>query len=259
MHQIDTHTIGDSARAVIDAYIALPLKGEPSCPYFNNRRRKNRGGLRVSKGKGSPAEIAEEAEIIARLSHVDITNLSKEKLKEFLVKNDLGVDCSGFAYHVLTAFIQEKTGKKLTHFVTSNRTGVIGSFLARLRPAENLGVSSFRNDKNSAAIHVEEIQAGDIITFIGTGKDKTYNHILVVTSVTKEGKHIHITYAHSYMWPSDGLYDHGVREGTIDVTGDDLMTALWTERGVVGNENYTFESARTATEVSVRRLKYTIY
>lgn len=259
MHQIDTHTIGDAARAVIDAYIALPLRRKPSCPYFNNRRRKNRGGLRVTKGKGSPEEIAEEAEITAKLTHVDITSLSKEGIKEFLVTNDLGIDCSGFAYHVLSAFTHEKTGKKLTQFVTSNRTGVIGSLLARLRPAENLGVNSFRNEKNSTLIQIKEIMPGDIITFIGTGKDKTYNHILVVTSVTKNDERLHITYAHSYMWPSDGLYNHGVREGTIDVTGGDLMTALWTEQSVVGNENYTFESARTATEVSVRRLKYTIY
>ena len=77
--------------------------------------------------------------------------------------------------------------------------------------------------------------------------------------MTKVDQRILITYTHSYMWPSDGLYNHGVREGVIDVAGNDLMTALWTEQGVTGTENYTFESARTASEVSIRRLKYTIY
>ena len=172
MHQIDTQTIGNTTRAVIDAYMALPLDGKPSCPYFNNRRRKNRGGLRVAKGKGSPEEIAEEVKIIAKLSHVDISILPKDKLKEFLVKNDLGIDCSGFAYHVLTAFIQEKTGKKLTHFVTSNRTGVIGSFLARLRPAENLGVNSFRNERNSTEIEIKEINQEILLPLLVPAKIK---------------------------------------------------------------------------------------
>ena len=259
MHKIDTPTLGIKARSVIDSYINLPFDVGISCPYFNSRRRKNRGGLRVTKGKGTPAEIVEEATIMAKFSRTDLTHLSTDLIKEFLVENDLGIDCSGFAYHVLNAFTQEKTGKNITSFVTSNRTGIVGSFLARLRPAENLGVNSFRNDRNSKAITASDALPGDFITFIGTGKDKTYNHILVITAVTKNTDSIHISYAHSYMWPSDGLYAHGVREGEIILQNSDLLGGTWQEQGVTGNENYTFESARNAAEVSVRRLNCAIY
>jgi hypothetical protein len=258
MHTVETHTIGAKARAVIDAYLSLSLSARPSCPYFNNRRKKTRGNLRVLIGKGTPEEIVEEAHILAKLGRISINELSPEKTKEFLVTHNLGIDCSGFAYHVLNAFAQEKTGKSITSFVTSTRTGIIGTFLARLRPAENLGVNSFRHGKNSSEISISTARAGDIITFIGTGKEKTYNHILVITGVSEDVHGVKISYAHSYAWPSDGLYNHGVREGSITLHDDNVMNGTWHEQGVTGNDNYTLESAKAAQEVSVRRLAFNI-
>lgn len=258
MHPVETIIISPNARAVIDAYLTLAVGTKPSCPYYNNRRFKNRGGLRVMIGKGSPAEIVEEVAIMAKLARIDINSLATDKLKEFLVESGLGVDCSGFAYHVLNALAQEKAGKSIASYVTSMRTGLIGRLLARLRPAENLGVNSFRNDKNSTSISPTDAKPGDIITFIGTGKEKTYNHILVITAVERSENGIRLTYAHSYAWPSDGLYNTGVREGDIIVRDNDILTGTWKERGVTGADNYTYQSAVDAKEVSVRRLKFAI-
>ncbi|HEY0908346.1 MAG TPA: hypothetical protein VGE35_03300 [Candidatus Paceibacterota bacterium] len=258
MHQVETAAIPTNARAVIDAYLALPVGTKPSCPYYNNRRFKNRGGLRVMIGKGSPAEIVEEATIMAKLARTDIQTLATDKLKQFLVENGLGVDCSGFAYHVLNALALETKGKGIASYVTSMRSGFIGSILARLRPAENLGVNSFRNDKNSSAISAADAKPGDIVTFIGTGKDKTYNHILVITAVERSENGIRLSYAHSYAWPSDGLYDTGVREGDILIRDNDILAGTWKERSVTGADNYTYQSAADAKEVSVRRLKFAI-
>ncbi|MBI5134460.1 MAG: hypothetical protein HZA81_03705 [Candidatus Taylorbacteria bacterium] len=260
---IDTEKTGSSklegkARAVVDSYLALPLGTKPSCPYFNNRRRKGRGGLRVLVGKGAPEEIAGEAEIFALRQRIKLNLLSTDKLKEFLCENDLGVDCSGFAYHALDALCREKRGRGIQSFVKSNRTGILGKILARLRPAENLGVSSFRNDKNGSAVKVRDAMPGDLITFMGTGRDKTYNHILVITGVDRLGGDTRLTYAHSYSWPSDGLYGHGVREGDILVHGEDLLGGTWKEQGQTGSDNYTFTSARDAKEVSLRRLNFLV-
>lgn len=250
-----------AGRAAIDAYLALPVGTKPSCPYFNNRRKRARGGLRVLIGKGSPAEIAEETTIEAKLTRTDLATLSTDKLKEFLVSRDLGVDCSGFAYHVLDAFAKETVGKPIRSLVKPIRRGLVGGLLARLRPAENTGVASFAHESNSFVIPVADARAGDIVTFIGTGRDKTYNHILVVTGVDRvpataeSAEGLRISYAHSYAWPSDGTLNHGVREGDILVTGSDLLGGVWKERGAVGSDNYTFTSARDAKETSVRRLK----
>lgn len=286
-----TEKLGGAARAMIENYLALPLgtgpNARPNCPYFNNRRRKIRGSLRVVKGKGTPEEIAEEAMIDGKFARVKISGLSTDELKKFLIENDLGVDCSGFAYHILNALCQERTGKSIQSFVKPLRGGLAGSLIGRLRPAENIGVMAFADKKNSSAIKISEARPGDIIVFLGTGKDKIHNHILVITAVrhldktgadsnssdggsgisdTNDANNANgkndtscdgcISYAHSYVWPSDGATGHGVREGEILVRGDDLLGGVWREKGLTGAENYTLESARNAGEVSVRRLGF---
>ncbi len=262
--------ISGNACAMIDAYLSLPFGTRPNCPYFNNRRQKIRGSLRVVKGKGTPTEIAEECAIDAKFARVKIVDLSADKLKEFLIANDLGIDCSGFAYHVLNALCKERTGKNVQDFVKPLRTGFIGGLLGHLRPAENIGVIAFAHEKNSTAIKISEAKPGDVIVFIGTGNDKTYNHILVITAVEYMDKldrnndtdknstceSIRISYAHSYAWPSDGIWGHGVRKGEILIHNDNLLDATWKEKGVTGNENYTFESAKNAREISIRRIKF---
>ncbi|HEU5114236.1 MAG TPA: CHAP domain-containing protein [Candidatus Paceibacterota bacterium] len=252
----DVSKLGGKARAMIDLYLALPVGGKPQCPYFNNRRRKTKSQLRVLKGKGSPSEIAEEAEIEALHARVDIKTIATDKLKEFLIACDLGIDCSGFAYHVLNSLSQERTGKNIQSFVKSNRPGFVGTIAAKLRPAENMGVSTFANERNSTAVNPSEAKPGDIIVFIGTGKDGLYNHMVVVTGVERADGGTRISYAHSYAWPSDGTSGHGVREGDILVHGDDLLGGTWKEKGETGSGNYTYESARTAKSLSLRRLRF---
>ncbi len=259
MHSLEKTYITERARATIDAYLSLPFGARPSTPYFNNRRQKNKSALRVLKGKGTPEEIIEEAEIISIIKHENIKNLPRDLFKQFLVENDLGIDCSGFAYHVLNTLSHEKTGKPLTHFIQSIRSGFKGKILARIRKAENFGVSSFRADKNSYIIHAMDALPGDIITFIGTGKDKSYNHILVITGVEKNPENTKLHYAHSYAWPKDGLYNHGVREGEITITENNILAGVWQEQNTTGDENYTYTSARDAQETLVRRLRLPLY
>jgi len=65
---------------------------------------------------------------------------------------------------------------------------------------------------------------------------------------------LRITYTHSYTWPSDGAYGHGVREGIILIKNNSILDGIWKEKDSLGEENYTYTSARDAEEVSVRRL-----
>ena len=255
MHQVTPDTIEASARAVIDRYLSLPVGTKPSCPYFNNRRRGGKSGLRVLVGKGTPEDIAEDAEICALKKRISINSLSTDKLKEFLVSEDLGVDCSGFAFHVLTAALAERRGKSLASKIHTNRKGFLGKIIARLRPAENVGVATFSSERNSAPIGASEAKAGDFVSIMGTGPEKTYNHILVLTSVERTEGGTRLSYAHSYAWPSDGRYDHGVREGDIIVHGDNLLGGTWKEKGEIGPTNHTHQTALDAREVTVRRLR----
>ncbi|MFA6158650.1 MAG: hypothetical protein WC763_03455 [Candidatus Paceibacterota bacterium] len=255
MHTINPDIIEEGARAVIDRYLSLPIGTKPSCPYFNNRRRGSKSNLRVLVGKGKPEEIAEECEIRALQNRVTLSSLSTDKLKEFLVSQDLGVDCSGFAYHVLDAALSERRGKRLSGYIRTRREGFVGKLIARLRPAENIGVATFADERNSGAISAAEAKAGDMVVFMGTGRDRTYNHVLVITGVEKIDDAVRLSYAHSYAWPSDGPCGHGVREGHILIHGNNLLGGTWKENGMVGEDNYTHQSARDARESSIRRLR----
>jgi len=258
MHSLEN----TQAQKIINDYLSLPIKEGVPCPYFNNKRSKIRGGLRVMVGKGSPEEIVEEAHIKAIQNNIDFSTLSTDQIKKFLIDNGFGVDCSGFAYHVLSALSIEKTGHKLSHHICIEKKSLIGKIKAKLRPIENTGVAVLADEKNSTEVSLDQIEAGDFIVFIGTGTNGTYNHVMIITDIlySDSGK-VEITYAHSYSWPSDGLYNHGVRFGNIGFeikntdTRNTLTSGIWTERNETGETNYTFQNALTAKEVSIRRLR----
>ena len=136
------------------------------------------------------------------------------------------------------------------------RIGFISSLFGYLRPAENIGVAAFANEKNSQIIKTSEASPGDVIIFLGTGRDNLYNHILVITAVEKRNNNTCISYAHSYAWPSDGSTGHGVRSGEILVRDENLINAIWMEKNITGALNYTYESACTAQKISVHRFKF---
>lgn len=230
---------------MIDRYLSLPVGAHPSCPYFNNRRRGTKSNLRVLVGKGTPEEISEECEIRALQNRMVISALSSEQLKGFMVSQDIGIDCSGFAYHVLGAALHERRGGRLATHIHTRRKGFTGKIIARLRPAENIGVATFADERNSVAITASEAKAGDIITFIGAGRDGTYNHILVITKVERKDGATRLSYAHAYAWPEDGAFNHGVREGSVIVYENDLARAAWKEAGL---------GMMNARETTIRRL-----
>ncbi len=247
--------LSPEAEKVIEKYLLLPVGAGCQTPYFNNRRTKIRGGLRALIGKGTPEEISEEAEMFSIRDRASIKKMDEGELKKFLVEHNLGVDCSGFAYHVLAAEIFARTGRKLSAAVKP-WSGFKRKLKHILRPAENTGVSTFSHSRNSIAVSEAEIEAGDFISLVGTGLEKKYNHMMVIESVEVSGGSKKISYVHSYMWPSDGLHDHGVRRGTITIENNEpIVNGIWTEKEKTGKDNYTFVSASGAKDISIRRLR----
>jgi hypothetical protein len=249
------NTLSPLAQKVIEKYLALPLGAGCSTPYFNNRRKRIRGGLRALVGKGAPEEIAEEAEMFSIRERAGIKKMESGALKRFLVDHNLGIDCSGLAYQVLEAESLARTGKRLRSAVRP-WSGFKRRLLHIVRPSENSGVSTFSHSQNSIAVSEADIRAGDFISIIGTGAEKKYNHMMVVESVEASGSTKKINYIHSYMWPEDGLYDHGVRRGIISIENDTpIISGVWTEKGKMSKDNYTFMSAQSAKDISIRRLR----
>lgn len=230
------------AQKVIESYLRLPIGAGCVTPYFNNRRAKVRGGLRALVGKGSPQEIVEEAEIIALREKVPVKTLDTTMLKKFLVDKGIGIDCSGFAYHILDAESRARNSKPLKAYL-SFKLNFLRRLLARLRTAEQVSVSVLTDGANSAPVDIRDAEAGDIITLM----NPLYNHVLVIESV----KGNMINYVHSYAWPDEGVYGHGVRRGTLTLSNNDLMKGVWLENG----RAVDFQKIRPIEKAEIRRLR----
>ncbi len=234
-----------------------------SIPYYNNRHIGIRGGFRVKVGKGSVKEIQEEVQNIITLQKINLLNLNDINLKKFLVDHTLGIDCSGFAYHVLNeeSIAREKgfLEKNLTFQATK---GLFGKYRTKIRPAENTSVTIFADDKNSTIIDLKNILPGDMVTMIG-GEEKeekpnARDHIIILTKIEYENnlpKIIH--YTHSIAWPTDGEYGHGVREGIIEITDIEkhITEQKWIENEKTDGENYTWSRARKS-QTEIRHLNW---
>ncbi len=248
------------AMAIIDTFLHLPIKNHViSCPYFNNKVAKARAGLRVNLGKGSPEDIKQEIALIARKKHIDLEQLSRDDVKQFFVDNNIGIDCSGLAYYILDAQTIAQTEKPLRKFLSFPKThNPLRKLIRRFRPIENTNVKVFAHNTNSQSIALKNVQPGDIITMIGTGKNHDLDHILVIHQVEyTEDMPKKIYYTHSLKWLADGKYNHGVKQGTITITElqQDITKQLWEESGKKDKENETLWRAKTANKTALCRLR----
>ena len=241
-------TLSKPALQIINDYLNLSIADKKiKTPYFNNRRNKIRGGLRVLIGKGSPKDIIEETTILSLREKADIKNLNEEDLQKYLVEHNLGIDCSGLVYHILDAEL--KSGNKGSLHKYIRRPWIknpLRKLIARLRTVENAGVSTFNNPANSKEVEVKDIKPGDMIMMVNTGKNHNIHHILIIHKI--DDKTIH--YTHSFQYPEDGQYNHGVRQESIEITDPSktLLEQNWSEPRML-------EHARQAHEFKIARLK----
>jgi hypothetical protein len=252
-------TLSQPSLQMVENYLHLPFENKNiSAPYFNNRRAQIRGALRVLIGKGSPQDIVDEARIFSMKEKIDLEQVTDEEIKKYLIEHNLGVDCSGFVYHVLNAeseLIYKKSLKQILHF--PHAKNFVRKFLVKMRPVENCGVSTFANETNTAPLELCNTKPGDLIIIIGGGPKKDYNHIMIIHEVEYEHelpKIIH--YSHSFQWPSDGEFSHGVRQGTIEFTDLDknILEQKWQEHGRGELDNWTYTTAQNASKIELRRL-----
>jgi hypothetical protein len=271
---MNTRTLSPSSLATISQYLHFQA-GSAVCsvPYFNNKTRGSRGALRTHIGKGSPQDIAEETETLLKLKHISPETLSDEALKKLLTDSAIGIDCSGFVYHVLNAeSLEQKKGGLEKHLSFVQCPGVLGKIRGHMRPAENSGVVTFAHDENSKVVSVNEVQPGDMITMLpGTTVEAPFDHIKVVASTGAERDHIlvvhqveysdavptKIHYSQAVAYPEDGVYGTGIKQGTIEITdpSQPLLSQRWIENGFEGTSNRIFVRAQKST-TQLRRLNW---
>lgn len=285
---MNSKILSEKALTVIDQYTHFKIQNAvTSIPYYNNNHKKIRAALRALVGKGSPKDIFDETEISLIKDGVRSANigavqngsfvpaeLTSDVLRKFLVDQNIGIDCSGFAYYVLNAeSIARKKGTLDRHLHFPLSKGIIQKIRCKLRPIENTNVRTLAHDKNSRIIALDTIEPGDMITMINnmggtaTEPEKTEknnevgearNHILVINQIEYQNFiPITIHYTHSMAWPTDGEYGHGVRTGDITILDikKPLTEQLWSELGKTGSENYTLARALNS-RTEARRLNW---
>ena len=218
-------------------------------------------------------EIVEEAKILALKERIDLHTLNEELLRQFLVDHGLGIECSGFVYHILDAELRARgLGALKSHLKFPETHSPWRKLVARLRPVENTNVRVLADEANSVPVSLSDVQSGDIIIFLNAGAKHDRDHVLLVEKAqynTSTQQHVNtvrnslflipnsLTYIHSFQWRTDGKYHHGVRRGQIEIVDESkpLIEQRWIENGMGGDENETLGHAKTAESVRIRRLK----
>ena len=73
--------------------------------------------------------------------------------------------------------------------------------------------------------------------------------MIVVEKMETTNDNTVVTYIHSIAYPEDGLYNTGVRRGTITFRKKQpILEAVWSEK-------LLFDAVKSAQDVSVRRLR----
>jgi hypothetical protein len=240
---MNTKILNKQSLSIIDQYTNFKISGGSSgpmgndvsvnVPYYNNKRVGLRSALRAEIGKGSPREIYDEVLIKSQSSHITPSSFTSSLLKEFMVKEGVGIDCSGFVYHVLNAESLARNNTTIDRHMHFPFAGnIFRKIRAKMRPVENTDVVTFASDKNSHVVSIKEIMPGDFISMIGNGNNSVRDHIVVIHQVEYQNflpSTIH--YSHSIAYPTDGEYGHGVRQGTIEIVflEKDVTEAVWGE------------------------------
>lgn len=257
---METKQLSKPAMDVIDQYIHFQI-GDAICnvPYFNNKTTKNRASFRTYIGKGSPSDIRDEVETLLIKNHLKRDSLSNQTLKKFLVDNKIGIECSGFIYHVLEA---ESVARNLEHLNKKisfiNCKGIIAKLRCSIRPIENCDVETFASNENSRIIELQDIAPGDFIAMTSNLEDKYRDHILVIHEVQKENNQtIKIRYSHSVAYPEDGIYGTGIRQGLIEINNINLpiTDAKWIESDFNKSTDLLLIRAKKS-KTEIRRLNW---
>lgn len=250
--------LSPQAHTVIDSYEHIKIgKKTINCPYFNNRTSNLRGALRVCVGKGTAQEISDEARIIGLREKIDLDDLSESDVVKFLTDHRLGLDCAALAYYILDAELQTTKKKTLRSILSFKSRSFLRRVIAIFRTIENTNVLILK--ENSTTILLQNLIPGDMIIALGGGIQHDYNHVLIVTSTTRDNKEnlAALEYVHAYHWKKEGKYTKGIRRGIIEITKPDksILDQQWIENEKKGEDNETWTYLKSAEHVDLARIK----
>ncbi len=205
--------IQKEAQEIIEEYRNIKIHNKRiSTPYYINTKKK-RNELRSLAGKGTPEEIQEETLIFGKLRGIDFNDLNNEQIREFMMKENIGIDCSGFVSHVFDKWLKKLNNGGIKKHIKFENISLYRKLVVLIRPIENMSVKVLTNKLNAEKISLNEVEVGDII------KSQALNHgdhIMLITKLEYDNNNIlkSIIYTHSTPHFNN---ENGIKEGNIKV------------------------------------------
>ena len=225
-----------AALEVIERYCKLRIGGKQvTAPYFMNEP--GRKARRVRVGKGTAAALERETLRLARKYNFDVTVATPEEIREFMIRHQLGIDCSGLVAWASHALVRQVAGRSLWRDIQFEGHPLRNILVRRLRPVENISARVLTDKRNALTISdLRKVQPGDIIRTLNG------NHVLLITEIGYDGRDDPMYFRYINSTEYNGV-KHGVRYGLITISkpGGHILQQKWLdgENGI----NWIFNAA----------------
>lgn len=248
-----TLRVPQSVQSFIEQYRHLEIgEQEVRVPYYRNVKRV-RGELNSLVGKGSPKEISDEVKIYGKLRDFNIKKASAEEIRQFMEEQGIGLDCSGFAVHVIDNWLRGLGMGRLFRHIKPSRKNDIRNILYPLKYHQGINADNITNEENNIKVDLKDIRPGDLIRLRGARRGM---HVLMVYEVTygENDIPVKIIYVHSAEYYGD---QNGVKFGEIEITdiNKPLEEQNWTEVDEKGKNWSKTGYTREVEDNGIRRLK----
>jgi hypothetical protein len=163
----------------------VPTPYRINVPYQDDRRK---------YGKWNASKLTHDTNQIAQEQGVDLNSLSVDEIRNFMKSNQLGIDCSGFAYQTLNFLLNKlKKGNLKSHGLPN---------------AANTNVATLGSDNFSIPVKMANSRAGDMIIF-NNASDGISHVVVILEKIPEQIKYIH---------SADSVENNGVQEGFINIS-----------------------------------------
>jgi hypothetical protein len=245
---------------IVNQYVNFEIAGKkfniPYCMAFDASEKPltyHRGRTQRFKnygGKGSPEQIRKALIKTAQKHNLNLTEASTEEIKKLMVQHGIGIDCSGFVYHVLDRYLRERYHTSLARHILRypGAIGVLERIVLRPQRVRRCSAATLTSKLNTIEIElVKDMQPGDMIRL--THADWKGKHIAIIVDVDAH----YITYAAASEYTKDPDC-HLAKIEIIDSTKG-LEAQNWLEQ-TQDNKKYVHDAYDPTRGDSVRRLKY---
>lgn len=212
-----------------DKEVPIPYILEPSRWNFSK-----------SSGKGSPEMLYKEVFAVINQKGLQTSALTSSDIYKLMKEHRIGIDCSGFAYHLLDAYLLAEKHKSLSDVLLRflGIKGFFEKFILQFQRFRRINAATLTSKLNcNEIINLNNIQIGDLIRM---SVKKEADHVLIITNVIRDENNliVKIEYAQS---SGQNTQDRGPHLGGIQIA--DINKSLKDQNWLEADLNSTSYNA----------------